>query len=413
MITGQWRHELGIQGQGSFGEDRVVGRVGAMPLAPYWEVVGGDGASIPSIEQYLEDCWARGMSSSSVESYARDLLRWFRFLWSSGRDWDRATRDDVRDFVLSLREAPKRPSGIRRQAGSAVNEVSGKPYLSNTYAPRTINHNLSVISAFYDYHLRALTGPLRNPVPERLTGGRHFAAHHNPEDEFRHGRRADYRQKVPVQAARSIPDRAFEELFTALGTDRDRALVAFYVSSAARPSELVGLRNEMVDVGQQCISVTRKGSGAVQRIPASSEAFSWFRLYQEALPEELTRSGVSAWWTLRRPYRPLNYEAARAVIRRVNVVLGANWTLHDFRHTAAMRMARDPQVSITDIQAVLGHVHLSTTEAYLQPRNDEVIERVNQHLSRAADIRATDVAPALPSRYSAEDMTDLFGGTRW
>jgi len=353
------------------------------------------------------------MSSSSVESYARDLLRWFRFLWRSERDWDRVTRDDVRDFVMSLREVFKHPAEIRRQA-SAVNEVSGKPYLSDVYAPRTINHNLSVISAFYDYHLRALTGPLRNPVPERLAQGGRFGAHHNPEDEYRHGRRADYRQKVPIQAARSIPDKAFGDLFTALGTDRDRALVAFYVSSAARPSELVGLTNGRVDAGQQCISVTRKGSGAVQRIPASPEAFSWFRLYQQALPEELTRSGLSAWWTLRRPYRPLNYEAARAVIRRVNVVLGANWTLHDFRHTAAMRMAQDPKVSITDIQAVLGHVHLSTTEAYLKPRNDEVIERVNRHLSsRASDILAAGGVPASPSRYSAEDMNDLFGGTRW
>jgi hypothetical protein len=69
---------------------------------------------------------------------------------------------------------------------------------------------------------------------------------------------------------------------------------------------------------------------------------------------------------------------------------------------------------ITDIQAVLGHVHLSTTEAYLKPRDDEVIERVNRHLSsRAADIRAAGLAPALPSRYSVEDMTNLFGGTPW
>jgi integrase len=170
----------------------------------------------------------------------------------------------------------------------------------------------------------------------------------------------------------------------------------------------------MVDVGQQCIAVVRKGSGAVQRIPASNEAFRWFRLYQESLPEELTRPGASAWWTLRTPYRPLNYEAARGILRRVNGVLGANWTLHDFRHTAAIRMARDPKVSLTDIQAVLGHVHITTTEAYLRLRDDEVIERVNQHLvSRAAGNRDPETAPEHPSPYSPADMTELFGGTTW
>jgi site-specific recombinase XerD len=107
------------------------------------------------------------MSLSSVESYARDLLRWFRFLWRSDRDWDRVTRDDVRDFVMSLREVFKRPAEIRRPAGPAVNEVSGKPYLSNVYAPRTINHNLSVISAFYDYQ----PFPNNSSVPVSRHGG--------------------------------------------------------------------------------------------------------------------------------------------------------------------------------------------------------------------------------------------------
>jgi integrase len=390
-----------------------TGRVRAISIAPYWEVVDAGSMGVLCVERYLYDFWAQGMSLSSVESYARDLLRWFRFLWDSNRQWDRATRHDVGDFVVAMREATKQPSTARPRFPE-VNEVSGKPNLASTYAPRTINHNLSVISAFYEYHRRALTGPLRNPVPERGVNGSRFGAHHNPDEEYVHGRRADYRQKVPVQAARSIPDLAFENLFSALGSDRDRALVAFYVSSAARPSELVGLTNGMVDVGNQCISVVRKGSGSVQRVPASSEAFLWFRLYQQSLPAEFTGAGLSAWWTLRRPYRPMNYEAVRAVIRRVNVVLGSNWTLHDFRHTAAMRMAQDPRVSITDIQAVLGHVHLSTTEAYLKPRDSEVIGRVNQHLAaRLVKASAAAAEPTGSSRYSAEDIDDLFGGAAW
>lgn len=404
---------MGIQNQGIVGDLPSVGRVRALPVSPYWEMLDRDDARVPSVERYLQDFWARGMSSSSVESYARDLLRWFRFLWGSGKEWNRVTRDDIREFVTMLRASTKKPARPRRPV-PAINEVSGKPYLSAQYSPRTINHNLSVLFAFYDFHRRALTGPLRNPVPERAGHYGRVGAHHNPEEEYRQGPRADYRQKVPVQAPRSIPDQAFEDLFTRLGTDRDRALVAFYVSSAARPSELVGLTNGMVDVGQQCISVVRKGSGAVQRIPASNEAFTWFRLYQDSLPEDLIQAGSAAWWTLRKPYRPLNYEAARGILRRVNTVLGANWTLHDFRHTAAIRMARDPNVSLTDIQAVLGHVHITTTENYLRLREDEVIERVNQHfISRAAAKRSPGAPPDRPSPYSAADMTELFGGSQW
>ncbi len=68
------------------------------------------------------------------------------------------------------------------------------------------------------------------------------------------------------------------------------------------------------------------------------------------------------WWTLRRPFRVLSYPAARAMFGRANQVLGANWTLHDLRHFASYRLARDPQVPLTDVQWILGHAHLSTTE---------------------------------------------------
>ena len=34
---------------------------------------------------------------------------------------------------------------------------------------------------------------------------------------------------------------------------------------------------------------------------------------------------------------------------RVNRMLGANWTLHDLRHSAAKRMVRDPHLTLADI----------------------------------------------------------------
>jgi hypothetical protein len=32
---------------------------------------------------------------------------------------------------------------------------------------------------------------------------------------------------------------------------------------------------------------------------------------------------------------------------RANALLGSDWTLHDLRHTAAWRMAQDPEMPIT------------------------------------------------------------------
>lgn len=69
---------------------------------------------------------------------------------------------------------------------------------------------------------------------------------------------------------------------------------------------------------------------------------------------------------------------------RANTALGANWSLHDLRHTAAYRMARDPQMTLTDVQWVLGHAHLSTT-----PRSR------NQRVPAACDTPANVAAASL------------------
>ena len=121
--------------------------------------------------------------------------------------------------------------------------------------------------------------------------------------------------------------------------------------------------------------MVRKGSRAVQQLPASADAFVWLRLYQQDLHGRASRVGRTQplWWTLRRPHRPLTYHAAHRMFERANAALGADWTLHDLRHSAATRMAHDPQLTLSDVQWVMGHAHLTTTELYLTPTKDEVV----------------------------------------
>jgi integrase len=69
---------------------------------------------------------------------------------------------------------------------------------------------------------------------------------------------------------------------------------------------------------------------------------------------------------------------------RANAALGANWTLHDLRHSAAYRMARDPAVPLSDLQWVMGHARLSTTQRYLNPLPGDVVEAVLAFHARQA-----------------------------
>ena len=147
-----------------------------------------------------------------------------------------------------------------------------------------------------------------------------------------------------------IPDDLFNELFARLGSHRDRALVAFWVSTGARAAELLGATQEDADPGQQLITVIRKGSRAAQPLPASPDAFVWLRLYQQQMHGRIPAGRRQPlWWTLRQPPAPLSYHAAHRMFERASALLGANWTLHDLRHSAAHRMARDPALPLADV----------------------------------------------------------------
>jgi site-specific recombinase XerC len=244
-----------------------------------------------------------------------------------------------------------------------------------------------------------------NPFPLSRRQGR-ANEHHNPMAPFRRERSGLFRPRPARRAPRQIPDEKFNELFALLGSDRDRALVAFWVSTGARASELLGALSGDADPGRQLITVVRKGSRALQQLPASPDAFVWLRLYQAGF-EGLVPTGQDQplWWTLRQPFRALGYHAAYRMFTRANSALGANWALHDLRHTAAYRMARDPDMPLTDVQWVLGHAHLTTTQIYVSPLPDDVIASVLAHHHRRARPRPTPP----PSHYRPESLDVIFG----
>jgi integrase len=373
------------------------------PWEPY-HLTGRDGERVEPVAGFLRDLQAAGRPAATQRSYALALLRWFRFTWAVEVSWDQATRSEARDFCRHLQIADK-PG---RAAPSAV-PVPGKRPAGGKYAPSTVAHCETVCRGFYSYHLEAGTGPIVNPFPLARPG--RAGAHRNPMDPFPRQKAGLFRPRVPRRLPRQIPDQVFNDLFARLPSHRDRALVAFWVSTGARASELLGVLRSGTDPGQQLVTVIRKGSRAMQQLPASPDAFVWLRLYQQQL-HGLVPSGPDdpLWWTLRRPFRPLGYHAARAMFMRANAAVGGGWTLHALRHTAAYRLARDPGVPITDVQWILGHQSLSATQIYVVPTAEDVIASALAHHRRAGQPESRPEPP--PSRYRPESLDVLFGRER-
>jgi site-specific recombinase XerD len=263
------------------------------PWEPY-RLLDPDGGAVVPVAAYLRDLQACGRPATTQRSYGMDLLRWYRFLWAVGIPWNHATRVEARDFCrwIQIADKPERPHWRYPDGGSPAqnarahsdpgtpNAVTGKPAAGRKYAAATVAHSESVLRGFYDFHLEAGSGPMMNPFP--LAGQRRERrahAHHNPMDTFAGQRSGRYRPRVVRRVPRHIPDERFDELFARLCSHRDRALVAFWVSTGARAAELLGISCTDVDPGQQLVTVIRKGTKALQQLPASPDAFVWLRLY--------------------------------------------------------------------------------------------------------------------------------------
>lgn len=378
-----------------------VGRVIPRPGVPRFVVVDALGEEFAPATEYLLELAATDRSPQTVRTYALSLLRFLRFLWAVGVSWEQATSLEARDFVLWARQADKFVGNRNApQRRGSRNLVTGKKHLGMRYSPSTINHTTTVCKEFYAYQLRMGFGPIVNPF-ELRRGRAH--AHHDPEREFAVVRRQPLRQREAHRVPRSIPDERFNDLFRRLRSNRDRALVAFYVSSGARASELLGLTGDRVNVGDQLIGVYRKG-GQLQWLPAAPDAFVWLRLYQ--LERGVAGPDEPVWLTLRGEPRPLTYEAMRGVLKRCNDLLGSNWTLHDLRHTFAIR-ALEGGMGLHEVQELLGHQSLNTTTVYAAPHMEDVIAHYRTKLSNKP--APTDDSSPAGQRYDPDKLRVLWG----
>ena len=105
---------------------------------PY-QLLDPDGVPVEAVTDYFRDLLAAGRAEFTVRSYAMDLLRWFRFLWSGiGVAWDRATRVEARDFSRWMQIAGKQPRPHWRVAGAGgfVERVHGQAFAPSVRALR-------------------------------------------------------------------------------------------------------------------------------------------------------------------------------------------------------------------------------------------------------------------------------------
>jgi integrase/recombinase XerD len=154
------------------------------------------------------------------------------------------------------------------------------------------------------------------------------------------------------------------DLRTPLGV-RDRAMLETFYSTGIRRMELAGLAIYDLDVERGTLMV-RQGKGKKDRmIPIGARAIAWIEKYLgEARPELVVEPDEGIIF-LTNEGEAFSGSALTHLVRDyVNASgIGKTGACHLFRHTMATLMLENG-ADIRFIQAMLGHVSLTTTEIY-------------------------------------------------
>jgi integrase/recombinase XerD len=291
------------------------------------------------IERYLDHLAARGLAVNTVGSYRRDLRRYDDFLCAQGISaLSKVRRADVEAFARWLERG------------------------DNGHAPLTATSAARTLVAVRGLHRFARDAG----ETERDAAGRVRLA------------------PAPRQPPRALPIDDVERLLAATGSGRsprelrDRALLEVLYGTGARISEAVGLDLDDCDLASARLRLGgRAASGRSRVVPIGAFTVAALGRYLEhgrtqlvaAAPSDRPPSAVfvnarggrlsrqSAWTTLRSA-------AERAAV-------GPAISPHTLRHSFARHLL-DSGADVRDVQALLGHASVSTTQLYT------TVERMRQ-----------------------------------
>jgi integrase/recombinase XerD len=163
-------------------------------------------------------------------------------------------------------------------------------------------------------------------------------------------------------------DEQIAALIAACPNDTLRALVRTLLWTGLRLEEAAALERRQVDFARRAITLERTKTGNARTVPLSAQALGTV----QALPVRIGCPFVF-WHGAGERYRNLSSRIA-AIGRRA----GVDFRRHDLRHRFAVDYLRGGG-SIYDLQQILGHASIKTTEiylAFLTPDEQRVAKRL-------------------------------------
>jgi integrase/recombinase XerD len=275
----------------------------------------------------------KGLARHSLESYRRDLDRLQTWANKNGKQISELTRADLRKWIASLSREGLAPASIAR----AVSATRG----------------------FFKFLM--------------LDG--HTTAH--PAEDLDTPQRFSYLPKF-------LTEDEINRLFTApdVSTEegiRDRAVLEIMYATGLRVSELVGLKQNDIDLLAGLVVCHGKGNKE-RRVPLGKSAIHWLQQYA-AVKAGYGKSSVPNVFLHRG--RPFTRQIAWSMIKRHAEKVGIkNVSPHTLRHSFATHLLQHGADS-RSVQALLGHSDISTTQIYTHITDVHLRAAYDRHHPRA------------------------------
>lgn len=259
----------------------------------------------------------KGLADNSIQSYSRDLVRFFEFLHARKLSPLHARQDDIMDYMATL------------QAAMSV---------------RSCARNLSALKMFFRFLVS--DGKIKSS-PVRLIGA------------------AKLPQRLPGVLSRQEVDLLLLQPDASNHRgQRDKAMLEVLYATGVRVSELVGLK--ISNVNLEAGYVRMVGKGLKERIvPMGSVALEALKRYLSEGRPRLLRNKSSTYLFLNSRGGPITRQGFWKIIKKYGRSAGIKKeiTPHKLRHSFATHLL-EGGADLRSVQVMLGHADISTTQIY-------------------------------------------------
>jgi integrase/recombinase XerD len=275
----------------------------------------------------------KGASANTVAAYRNDLQQLADFIGSrpGAKGWQSLDRDAIQDFILHLKERGYTETSVARKVAAV------RSFFAFLAAEGTVTVNPT----------EGLSSPrVGKTLPRAISP--------NEVDEL-----------LEQPARRSTPE-----------AKRDRAMLELLYATGMRVTELVSLDVDNVNMDPRGSYVRCMGKGAKERtIPFHDNALDALADYlEEGRPMLVRNRDERALFVNRRGER-LTRQGFWLILKGYakSANLSTDITPHTLRHSFATHMLRGG-MPLRNVQEMLGHANISTTQVYTHLTSDHVRE---------------------------------------